>query len=285
MLKRYVVGNGIAALCGAGLVLGALASPAHAEAERVGFEAGADVYNQYFFRGFLEEDSGFIFQPWAEASFNLYQAPGEPIDSAGLTVGQWNSLHSKHTDAAGSGPALWYESDFYAELGATAFEVLSFDAIYTAYMSPSGAFSTVQEIALAVGYDDSQLWTGMDFALNPYVLLAKKVAGSSDAYMELGIEPGMDVDAAGLPVALSFPIAVGLSLDDYYVTEADDEVFYGFTQAGVTASPPLTVIPAAYGEWELGVGAHYLHLGQAARESNDGDKHEFIGSIGLSTSF
>lgn len=250
------------------------------EERRVSFEGGADIYNKYYFRGFLEEDKGFIFQPWAELGFNLYEADGA-LSSIDLTIGTWNSLHS---EAPGEGVFRGYETDFYAGIGASVLDGIDLDLVYTAYLSPSGAFSRVEELAFAISYDDAALWNDR-FALNPHVLIAQEVAGSHDAYLEVGIAPGYDIYPANHAIALAFPVTVGLSLDDYYVTEAGDEVFYGYTQAGITATTALPFIPPAYGTWQLTVGAHYLHLGQAARELNDGDNHDFIASIGVSMGF
>lgn len=260
------------------------AMTAEAQAERrVAFDGGTDLYNKYFFRGALEEDRGLILQPWGELTFNLYEAE-TALTSLDLTAGTWNSIHSEQTGATGNGPSTWYESDFYASVGANLFDDVDLDLTYTAYTSPNGAFATVEEFALGVGYDDSTLWDDQ-FALNPHVLLAKEVAGGRNAYLELGLAPGFELDADGHAIEIGFPVIVGMSLDDYYVTQAGDETFYGYTQAGVTATLPLAFVSPTYGHWELSAGTHYLHLGQATRETNDGDNHDFIASLGLSVGF
>ena len=107
---------------------------------------------------------------------------------------------------------MWYETDFYTSLGFGFSDAWSTDVTYTAYMSPNQMFGTVKELSFGVGYDDG--------ILGPYATLAVELDGGADGglnegtYLELGIEPGLPIPNSD--VALSFPIAVGLSLSDYY---------------------------------------------------------------------
>ena len=53
----------------------------------------------------------------------------------------------------------------------------------------------------------------------PYATFAFETAGGADgydkgAYFELGVEPSAPLEDA--PVSLSFPVTLGLSLNDYY---------------------------------------------------------------------
>ena len=80
----------------------------------------------------------------------------------------------------------------------------------------------------------------------------------------------------------SFPVALGLSLSDYYEGENGDESF-GFFNAGVIVSMPLPAIPAEYGSWEIGGGVNFLFFGDALKSINGStDDVEPIGIFSIS---
>ena len=81
---------------------------------RIAFNMGLDASHAYFFRGLRQERAGIIVQPYFDATFSLLEG-GEGLHSIGLTVGQWNSVHSS-APAGPAGPYTWYESDFISGL-------------------------------------------------------------------------------------------------------------------------------------------------------------------------
>lgn len=248
------------------------------------FELGGEWTNAYFFRGILQEDDGFIFQNWIDLGVDLATHDNW---SLGANFGIWNSMHEE-TDTAGSTDDFvehLYETDLYAGLGLNV-EAWTFSATYVLYTSPSDAFSTIGEIDLSVGFDDSELWGG-DFALNPYVTLAIEVddtASTEDTYLELGIAPGFSHEFGKTVVDFAFPVTAGFSVDDYYLDENGDEEAFGYLKAGVDASLPLP-ISRRYGTWTLGGGVHGLFLGDATEDINDGDDFEVIGRFGLTIGY
>jgi hypothetical protein len=259
---------------------------------RISISAGADYTTDYYFRGIIQETRDYIVQPYGELTFKLWD--GVPaFGNLALTLGTWNSLHGGPTGIEGSNsdPKVWYESDFYAKVGWTMFEDLSASVIYTAYMSPNNAFSTVQELALGVGYDDGKLLG--PFALNPSLLLAFEVKGQADAgdhkgvYLQLGLAPSYTFNAESkYPVTLSVPLVVGLSVDDYYEFGTGSDSTFGYFQGGVGVSMPLAFIPAAFGSWQIKTGVNVLHLGGNLRDVNkDGDRTEIIGTVGLAFTY
>jgi hypothetical protein len=259
---------------------------------RISISAGADYTTDYFFRGIIQETRDYIVQPYGELTFKLWD--GVPaFGNLALTLGTWNSLHGGPTGIEGSNsdPKVWYESDFYAKVGWTMFEDLSASVIYTAYMSPNNAFSTVQELALGVGYDDGKLLG--PFALHPSLLLAFEVKGQADAgdhkgvYLQLGLAPSYTFNAESkYPVTLSVPLVVGLSVDDYYEFGTGSDSTFGYFQGGVGASMPLAFIPAAFGSWQIKTGVNVLHLGGNLRDVNkDRDRTEIIGTVGLAFTY
>ena len=80
---------------------------------------GMDWTTDYYFRGILQADKGWILQPYGEITFKLLENMG-PLNALGLTIGSWNSLHGGPTGieggSASADPKMWYESDFYTRL-------------------------------------------------------------------------------------------------------------------------------------------------------------------------
>ena len=266
----------------------------------VSFTVGADFSHAYFFRGIRQEREGFIAQPYADMNFRLYDNP----DSQGLTgvnfsLGQWNSLHS---GPSGSGRAeddsrprnmlAWYEADFFTGFALT-IDNWETEITYTSYMSPNDSYGTVQEIALSLRMDDSG-YLGT-FSLSPHMLLAIETNGQADGgdsegvYLELGVEPGLDVIDGVASVA--FPVTVGLSLTDYYENgvAADDPLGFsdrfGYFDIGAAVSVPLPMMPESYGSWELSGSFHFISLGAYLESLNDDDNVQAIGAFGVSIGY
>jgi len=267
---------------------------AEAEASPFSFSMGVDSVTQYFFRGILQEDDGFIAQPWAEMGVNLYSGDGL-VNSIDWSIGTWHSLHEQHTGTDSNGPAAWYESDVYTGLSFGLAQKWSFAVTYTWYNSPNSAFDDVQDIALTLGYDDSKMWSSLSEAIPgfagfvPYVTVVFETDRAADGahegvYVEFGIEPGLTpLPNSGLEdLSISFPVTVGLSADEYYEspTNGGDESF-GYVEAGINFTYPIA--PG----WELSAGPYFLFLGNTAESFNDGEDNGFevIGKFGISISF
>ena len=259
------------------------------------FSAGADVVTTYVFRGIEQEDSGFIIQPYLEIGTNIFENEDYSLD---LTLGNWNSLHSEETGATtGTSPEWWYEADLYAFLSLSAFEDWTFDVGYVGYFSPADAFADIHEVDLSVAYDDSKLWeeyAGIDFALNPYFLVAIEFddrGGSDDTYGEFGVEPAFTlVESEDYPIDLSIPVTLGLSLDDYYTDSTGDNETFGYVSIGAMFSTELPFIPAEYGAWSASAGVTYYYLNEDAMlndpmTATDGEDYNVVGSIGVSMDY
>jgi hypothetical protein len=255
---------------------------------RLSFSGGVDVVSEYFFRGYLQEDRGLILQPYFQMNLKLHESDTLTISPF---VGLWNSLHEERTGAGGSGPGWWFEADFYVGVDFVLGD-FTITPIFTAYTYPNGAFDTILELGVQVSYDDSALLRrlGIPFALNPHIAAYWEIdddnpGASRDAYLEVGITPGFEFKAGNLPVAVSFPIVLGMSLDDYYFDADGDETFWGYGSAGIAASVPLP-IPARYGTWSLTGSLTYLHLfADSAQAANRGDDDEWIWKVGIGFSY
>ena len=259
----------------------AVAQEAAPSTGAVSVGTGIDIGSAYYFRGIIQETEGFIAQPYLEAGLTVYESD-TGLQSVSVTAGTWSSLHSgpSGSDGAAGDPAMWYETDFYASLGFGFADAWSADVTYTAYMSPNQSFGTVKEVSFGLGYDDG--------LLGPYANLAFETAGQADGglnegtYLELGVGPGLAIPNSEL--GLSFPVAVGLSLSDYYENATGSDTF-GFFNVGAILSVPLSAIPAHYGSWEISGGVNLLVFGDALKEINGTtDDVQPIGvvSVGLS---
>src|SRR5262245_61444791 len=152
-----------------GVPRGADAQAADPNTGALTLTGGVDVLNAYYFRGIPQDDTGVITWPYADLGFTLYAGSGA-LKTLTANVGLWNSLHTGEAGTRGPTAKLWYESDFYASVGAGVGGGVGVSATYTAYTSPNGLFATVKEVSVKATIDD----TGAlgRFAARPYALLA-----------------------------------------------------------------------------------------------------------------
>jgi hypothetical protein len=206
---------------------------------------GTDIPSDYYFRGIAQETEGFIFQPYADLGVQL-------SETVSLNVGFWNSVHS--SDATG-----YYEADPYVTLGFASGN-WSPSVTYTAYTSPSDSFGTIHELAFGISYESP---------LAPSATLAVELNNDSHTYLELGVEPGIPFE--GSPVSLSVPVAIGLSLNDYYGES------FGYFKAGLAAGVELAGGLEVHGSIDL------LFLGDSLKFDDDTVKPVF--NVGLSYTY
>jgi len=273
-----------------------LASPSQVQAQEEGpnlgnvyMSTGFDVTTQYYFRGIFQENEGVIVQPWLDFGITLFEGEDVTID---VYSGFWNSIHSGPSGSDGNNGDAWYELDWYSGVAIGLPAGFTLDVSYINLYNPNGGTSFAEEIDVALSYDDSELMG--DFAMSPYVLVAFEIDGGSDAfgeegtYLELGVEPSFTVvESEDYPVELSIPVAVGLSIDDYYQDATGDDETFGFASVGATLGMPLTFIPADYGSWSASAGVTALFLGNNTDDSvyPGADDFEIVGTVGLSMSY
>ncbi len=246
-----------------------------------------DYTTAYFYHGIIQEDAGLILQPAAKLTVNLYEHDDIKVHAL---LGIWNSFHGQKTGAQTHGDFTdyWYETDLIGGLVLTK-DKLSLTTTYTFLTSPSDAYETVQELDLTLAFDDSEALG--KFALHPYALLgietgadgadgANGANGDDGTYLELGIAPGLPL----APIAISFPMSVGLSLSNYYEDATGEDDTFGFFQIGAKAAIPLP-FGDRYGSWTLNAGVYALFLGDHTADYNNGDDAEVIGTLGLQVNF
>jgi hypothetical protein len=252
---------------------------------KLSLAGGMDVATAYFFRGYNQEDQGFIAQPYANIYFKLSDSEAHPITGY---VGTWNSFHSEKTLGDDGSFETWYESDLYGGVDFGLGGGFTLGGIYTMYTYPGGAFDTIEEVGFKLSYDDTDK-LGLPFALRPYVGVyfeTQDKNGTEDTYLEFGVAPTVytvnkDSDHA---IALSVPVTIGCSLDDYYFDDDGDDEFLGYGSIGLAASMPLTT--GAYGAWSLNGSVTWLQLfADGLEAANHGDDYEIIGKIGVSFTY
>ena len=244
-----------------------------------------DLTNAYMFRGIRQDDTKVMIWPAVDLGLSLFSGDGA-LKSAALDFGSWNSLHTGNAGLKGASKKLWYESDFYTSVSLGFAGGVSLGTTYTAYTSPNAGFSTVKEVMVKLGVDDSA--TLGKAALKPYGIVAFEFdaapgLGQADGglnagrYLELGVGPAL----SGSKASLTFPVKVGLSIGDYYELDGVDNRFGYFSAAGI-ATVPLKV-PVSFGSWNVHGGVEFQQLGTTAKAFNKGDAQKVIvsGGIGL----
>jgi hypothetical protein len=84
-------------------------------------------------------------------------------------------------------------------------------------------------------------------------------------------------------VNITFPIKVGLSLDDYYELAGVDHPF-GFLSLGAAATFPFAQ-STNYGSWNVHGGLEFLSLGDTPEAFNAGEQQKIVATIGIGFSY
>ena len=124
-----------------------------------------DAVSTYMFRGIRQNATGIALWPVADLGIALYSGEGG-LKSTGVNIGTWNSLNTGDTGRDGPSGKLWYESDFYAKLALGFGGGVSVSTMFTAYTSPNSTFTSVKEISIQLGVDDTAYLRKA--ALKPY---------------------------------------------------------------------------------------------------------------------
>lgn len=249
----------------------------------VSFSGSVTTTTSYFFRGYNQEDIGYIVQPGLTLGVDLVETDDFTISGY---VGTWNSFHSEQTGAGalggGGGPDSWYEADIY---GGIDFSIGNFTigTVYTFYTYPNDSFETIQEWGFKVAYDDASFWDeqfGLPIALSPYAAVYFETDdgnGSEDTYIELGVTPSYTFKVSDAKIPVAFPVVLGLSGDDYYLDSDGDNEVLGYLSVGANVTYPLTFIPAKYGSFSVTGGVNWIFLfADSAELANDGGTDDEI---------
>jgi hypothetical protein len=237
-----------------------------------------DFPSVYFFRGIRQESEPKLTTFAAgDVGISLFSGDGG-LKSASINVGVWNSLHTG-TSGIDADKSSHYEEDFYASLSLGFARGVTVMPTFTAYTSPNSSFGTVQELSVKVAHASK-------FA--PYGLVAFEMKGQADGgsnegtYAEFGVGPSWPLGSS--PVSLAIPVKIGLSLNDYYEMSGSDNKF-GYADAGVLLTVPVTKIPSRFGAWNVHGGVNFLAFGDTTKSFNNGDSGQVIVSGGIGISY
>jgi hypothetical protein len=167
-----------------------------------------------------------------------------------------------------------YETDYYPSLSVSWAGGVTTALTFYDYTSPNDTFRDVEEVAVDLSYDDSELLG--DFAVSPTATFAFETHNTSfgsgkGAVLELGIEPGHEFAVTDkTSIGITVPVKLGLSLDDYYDDGVTSDAF-GYALIGLHASVPIGCIPARYGTWSVTNGFDVYFLNDALEAANQGD--------------
>jgi hypothetical protein len=243
------------------------------------FTGGLDAPSVYVFRGIVQENDPKL-TLWPYGDLGLSLASGDAaVKSAGVNVGVWNSLMTGSSGSGGFTERAHYEEDFYATLGLGFAHGIAVGTTFTAYTSPNVMFNTVKEISLKVAQASRY---------SPYGLVAFELGDASadggakkGSYLELGVGPAF---ALGSKATLTVPVKIGMSLNNYYELDGQDNKF-GYLDVGGLVTLPLAGIPAQFGSWNIHGGVDLLTFGDTTRAINGGDRNKVVGLIGVGLSY
>ena len=272
--------------------------------------------NAYFYRCIPIEDRGAIVQPTFELDYTAHEGDGW-LQEAWLGVGMFNSFHSGPTGTGGDDaepPRAWYEADYYFTMQGRLEHGIELSMVWWEFTSPSSSFTSITELDVGVAWDDGYLWDDA-FKIHPSVTLSRELRNQSDQsdnpigtnegiYLGLGIAPqftlidfggpgeapadatgAVKVEEESLPLTLSFPVLLNLSLGDYYEDANGDDETFGGLDVGAQFDVPLPVLGDSFGTWSFQAGVHYLVLGDTMKEANGGEGSQWIVSGTLSVTF
>jgi hypothetical protein len=196
---------------------------------------GVDVRDHYFFRGYNQNSSGVIVQPYFDLLYTVYEKGDFAVTPH---VGAWFNLTEEKGPET---PKNWNEFDAIVGV-AVDWQQFTFDFQWVMFDSPNEAFERSEEVGVNVTYDDSALWP-RDFvfaAINPSVAFFHeyydKNDSESDMYFGIGLEPQLHpFDVGRLPVTVSFPLTFGGSYNGYFYDDGGGADAAGFWSAGVKA--------------------------------------------------
>ena len=124
-------------------------------------------------------------------------------------------------------------------------------------------------------------------------------SGSEATYLEIGGEFAISTEGTAIEAwSWSVPVAIGLSVDDYYTDGTGADETFGFASVGLVGSIPLSELIGSdeyVGAWDLSVGVTVLFLNsdvtgsgtfaQVDNADDTSDNYQIIGSVGISRSW
>lgn len=270
---------------------------------------GLGYATAYYHAGYRQQNSGLLFQPFVTPY--LLWSPTERVviqpyltlwNSTSVVDGQKQLVETSSVEIPGHshGPAgqlrrLEQPQALLELMGGVYLTAgdLSLDVKYAWYnASPFTAFAPIQEVGGKLNYD--VLGSGRDpsssyaIGLKPFAAVYYETQNSrprQGTYAETGIEPFIRCGVCGKRAAVSLPLFVGLSVNDYYVNATGTNEPFGYAAGGVTFGIPVYE-SSKFGSCFFSVSGQYLYFSaDSLRFANGGDPNGFIGKLGIGFSY
>ena len=280
---------------------------------------GVDMTTQYNFRGINMQDQGAIVHPWANIAAKVYEGDDIPgVEGISLIAGSWSSMQEDAPQVLGT--SQWVELDVWGGVELDLVCGWTGSVVYMWREDPEWFGNYVEEVNIAVAYDDAGFWEGkLDLpgfnGLQPHAMVSIEVdggtdqnitgwqgggaggatAGGGDVYYEIGIAPSVCIlENETWPVTLTVPVTLGFG-DGYYEhinwkTGAIEDESFGYVSVGADLSVPIKAIPGEFGQWEAHAGVEFVFCGEGAESLGakrfaDMDDSEIIASAGISMTY
>lgn len=231
-----------------------------------------DIPSVFVFRGIVQErDPGLTVSPAVDVRVALGSA-------LSMHLGTWHSLQTGSSGSQGPTRRAHYREDVYASIGLTR-GAWNVGATFAAFTSPNLVFTTINDLSFKVARAGRYA---------PYALVALELRGAADdldhgmgSYLELGADPRYQL---GSTASVTFPVRLGLSLNNYYEGFGGDETF-GFVSVGGLVTYPLGS-GGRFGRWHLRGGADVYRFGATTESLNTDATGEpraskIVGRVGI----
>lgn len=246
---------------------------------------GVGVSTSDYFRGAfdgvgddLDEVNGIVdlsttFQP-------INRSGGSGLTAMSITGGTSNGL----TNGPAADQGDWHQSDNFVGVATQFGGGLTTGLTYTYYARPDiSGTDPLQEVAGAVGYTGDSLIG----RVSPQLKVAKPVDETDGWFTRASIRPAIPVgDMNDGAVEVSFPMEVGVGLDDYYGGTRGDTGVYG--SVGAHVAVPLG-LPQSYGSWAATAGVDTIirdnTIKSAGGPLDDGGDVVVTGTVGMAVTF
>lgn len=279
-LTRRAAALAVAAcLASSSVVLAQDAAPAEKPGSAMSFSAGIDFMSHFISYGADVWGGGGDFLPFNShgTMFGWGQVNAAVSDQFTLYFNAWADINDNSDSDLGGN---------IQEVDLTLGGTYVMDKFTFGLAAATWNYASDEEIIIdgSVAYNDAELWGDKGFALNPSALVHWRVNGNGaqdeGVALVLGIAPGTKYTPnADYPIAISFPVQVGLFLTDDF--QGGDSGL-GYVTAGVSGTVPLAFIPAKYGSWTGTVSAKYYYTPEDQIPNNECEHFVVTGlSIGM----
>jgi hypothetical protein len=261
-----------------------------------------DYATDYFYRGYLLQSGGLIIQPYLTASWQWQADDGISVtpyvsllssfDLDGTELRMLPSGGHGHSGgaAAGRSRSNWFEMELFGGAVARAGD-LSIDFKYMLHEASGGSFAGVQELGAKISYDIAPLWydeaSSDACGIKPFIAAYFETVdqeGTRDAYWETGVEPYLRWNTDRCRIGLSFPVILGLGLDDYYFDARGNSESLGYMSFGAVASVPLSEA-FEFASVFLTASIRYLHLFADNLAEIASGRDQWVATVGIGFAF